>query len=94
MKTEVVAQVLVYTYNNRSNGWGGQRDIFHIIDIIDPRNIVNIIKNQLGELVYKGYVLVKYAGRMFLCENNNNDPTFNFLRHEIHYHPLNKYFSV
>lgn len=92
--TKVVAQLIIYKYNNRSNAWGGGRDGFQKQDIHNPKDIKGDIQSALNSILHGGYVLVKYANRMFLCEKNNVDLDRDYIRHEIKYHPLDRYFTV
>ena len=92
--TNVVAQLIIYKYNNRANAFVGDRGGFEKKDIHDAKSIKQEIQTALNRLQHAGYVLVKYAGRMFLCEKNNIHPEREYIRHEITYHPLDKYFSV
>ena len=89
----IVAQIIIYKYNNRNNAYVGDRNCFEKKDIFNSEDIKKEILLALKRFFY-GYVLVKYAGRMFLCENNNVDSKKSYIRHEIKYHPLEKFFTV
>lgn len=92
--TKPVAQMIIFRYNTRRNAYVGDRDGFEMRDVFDIKLLKQEVNKILDQLQHAGYVLVKYAGRMFLCEKNNVEPDREYIRHEINYHPLDRYFSV
>lgn len=91
-----VAQLIVVVYNTRKNAYEGARNAFIKVEVTDKGKIKEAIlgafKDQLGE--HRGCVLVKYDGKMFLCERDTVNKEKVYTRHEVVYHPLAQHFSI
>jgi hypothetical protein len=90
----MIGQLIVVEYNGRHNAFEGQRDKHRLLDIADPKEIAPTIQKELAELKKGGYVLVKFAGQIFICERDNVDPTQPYRKHKITYNPFVKEFTV
>jgi hypothetical protein len=93
-----VAEIIVVVYNTRSNAYDGNRNQHTVIGIPTKDLIKETIAKQfaVGGTLEKvmGYVLVKFDGKLHMCERNVLNPKKPYVRHEINYHPLEKEFSV
>lgn len=91
----MIGQILVYRYNGLHNAKPGVKRNYHtLIDINDKNEFRNKIIDSLDCVqAGKGYVLVKYNGKMFICEKDLNDYEKDYVRHNINYHPLQNVFT-
>ena len=90
----MTGQLIVVEYNGRHNAFEGQRDKHRLLDIQDQAEIAPSIKKELDGLKHGGYVLVKFAGQIFLCEKDNVDASQPYRKHKITYNPFVKEFTV
>lgn len=86
-------QLIVVEYNDHKNAFEGQRNKHVILNIENKLDIAQMIEAQL-KLVKNGYVLVKYAGIIYVCEKNNMDAKATYRKHAITYHPLASAFTI
>ncbi len=91
-----VAQLIVVRYNGQTNAYGGPRNEFTLVSVTDKDKIKETIadsfKTALG--THLGCVLVKYDGRMWLCERDRENQQRVHVKHEIEYHPHAKHFTI
>lgn len=91
-----VAQLIVIRYNGQFNAYGGKRNDFTKVDVVDrdkiKETILEAFQKELGE--HRGSVLVKFDGKMWLCERDTVNKAKVYARHEITYHPLSKHFTI
>lgn len=85
-------KILVYHFNDLSNAKKGvDRNIhtIHNINVDTKEAFRSAIADSL-DLVPpgKGYVLVHWSGRNFICEKDLNNPNKDYVRREVNYHPL------
>ena len=89
------AQIIVVQYNGRHNAFEGQRNKHTLLNVEKKLDIAPIIASQLKGLGDKGgYVLVKFAGQLFICERDNVDPSQPYRKHKIAYNPFQSEFTV
>jgi hypothetical protein len=90
-----IAQLLTVFYNTRQNASNGHRNRFVKVDIEDMDQIKTAIIEQFNGPLAKvrGHVLVKFDGKMYLCERDTVNPKNIYTRHEISYHPLMDQFA-
>ena len=90
------AEFLIVFYNQRQNAYGGQRNVFTKIEVADKGQIKTAILSAFNTSLAKvrGHVLVKFDGKMWLCERDTVNPQKVYTRHEINYHPLATHFTV
>ncbi len=90
-------QILVYQFNDLSNAKEGvDRNRYSIrkVQVETKKEFKSAIEDSLDEFPPgKGYALVRWGGRNFLCEKDVNNPQRDYVRHEISYHPLLTKFS-
>lgn len=91
-----VAELLVVAYNTRQNAYGGQRNVFTKVEVTDKAAIKKAIQDQFNGPLAKhiGHVLVRFDGKMWLCERDTVNPQKIYTRHEITYHPLSQHFTI
>lgn len=91
-------QIMVYRYNGIHNAKQGiGRNIYTLkdVNVNTSEEFRNEIKNSLDEVPPgQGYVLVKWDGKAFICELDPNNPSVDYVRHSINYHPLLHVFTV
>lgn len=87
-------QLIVVHYNNRKNAHKGERNKHTIINVESKLDIAQMINDQLAIVKEAGYVLVKYANCVYLCEQNNLDPKKPYRKYQIKYHPFVKEFTI
>jgi hypothetical protein len=90
----MTGQLIVVEYNGRHNAFEGVRDKHRLLDIADPKEIAPSIQKELAGLKHGGYVLVKYAGQIFICERDPIDHTRPYQKHRITYNPYSSAFTV
>lgn len=93
----IKGQIMVYRYNGLDNAKPNvDRDIYHLknIEVDSKQEFQQSIEMALDEVAPgKGYVLVKWNDRLFMCEKDPNNPNLDYVRHELTYHPLLKKFN-
>lgn len=93
----ITGQLLVYHYNGLHNAKEGvNRNIYSLRDVRvnTPEQFRESIADAMDEVpAGRGYVLVKWSGRCFICEKDSNHPEIPYVRHEILYHPFLSAFS-
>lgn len=93
----ITGQILVYHYNGLHNAKpDAKRDIHSLrnVSVENNEGFRKSIEDALdGVPPGRGYALVKWSDRMFICEKDSNNPELNYVRHEISYHPLMNLFS-
>lgn len=90
-----LAQILVVFQNTLGNsGAGATRNRFEIEDVLDINIIKERVRTNLGKLANGGHVVVKWEGKLFVCEKNNVEPDKDYIRHEITYHPHQAKFTI
>lgn len=91
-------QILVYRFNGIWNSKSQvPRNQFTIQDVKvqTKEQFQHSISEALDEVPPgAGYVLVKWTGRIFICEKDRNKPQVAYVRHEIRYHPLAYAFTI
>lgn len=91
-------QIITYRYNGLYNSKAGiDRNLFTLseVNVHSAEQFREEIANHLDHIEGgKGYVLVKWSGRMFLCERDLNNPKTPYVRHEVTYHPLMAEFTI
>jgi hypothetical protein len=94
----IKGKLIVYRYNGLiQSREGAERNIYNLKEIsaATPDGFKNQIRDSLDEVPPgKGYVLVKWSDRLFMCEQDINNPDVDYIRHEITYHPLAGVFDV
>ena len=91
-----VGQILLYRYNGLYNSKPGvDRNLYSIKTVLDKTQFRTVIEDSLDEVPPgKGYALVKWGNKMFVCEKDINNPTLNYVRHEVGWHPLANVFTI
>lgn len=84
----MIAQLLRVDFNGPHNAYGGERDRFSIVNIETIDKIPEEINAQLS---IGNYVLVKYLGKVYLCEKIEKG---GYSRKVIDYHPYFDKFSI
>jgi hypothetical protein len=87
-------QLIVVEYNNRKNAFEGERNKHKVLNIENKLDIAQMIEAQLNLIKEGGYVLIKYAGMMYLCERDNTNRKKPYRKHRIEYHPFSDLFSI
>ena len=88
------AQLMVVEYNGKHNAFEGNRNVHRIIDIESKNDIAPMIDAHLKSLRKGGYVLVSYAGQLFICERDNVTPSAPYRKHRVTYHPFQSEFRA
>ena len=89
-----VAQLIAVEYNGRHNAFEGQRNKHMVVDVANQDDIAPMIKAHLSGLTKGGYVLVKFANQLFMCEQDNVDATKPYRKHTIDYNPYAQEFTI
>jgi hypothetical protein len=91
-----VAELLIVFYNTRQNAYEGSRNVFTKVEVADKGQIKTAILNAFNAQLAKvrGHVLVKFDGKMWLCERDTVNPQKVYTRHEINCHPLQNHFTI
>ena len=89
-----VAQLIVICENGYEEAHAAKprNRFFKLLDITNPDEIKSTIWRNLQMLGRKGGVLVKYNGKMYLCEMQADQK--NYTRISIDYHPYMKHFTI
>lgn len=92
-------QILVYHYNGLHNSkTGSPRNVFNLktpFNVKTKEEFQEEILRALDEVPpAKGYVMVKWNKRTFICEKDLNNPDTDYVRHEINWHPLLHSFTI
>lgn len=92
----MIAQLLKVYLNGYHNHSGGDRDLVELLDLTEEKEIKDRIAKALNEFTVQrpGYVLVKWNGKMYMCEKNNICHTKPYVKHEVSFHPLQNKFAV
>lgn len=94
----IEGQILIYRYNGLHNAKEGvDRNSFTITNVegTDKDCFRMAIEDALDSVPSgKGYVLIKWKNRLFICEKDLNNPEVSYVRHEIAYHPLQDKFTI
>jgi hypothetical protein len=94
----IKGQIIIYHYNGLHNSRVNvERNIHRLEEITckTPEQFREHITTALDQVPPgKGYALVRWSGRTFICEKDSNNPKTPYVRHEIHYHPLMDQFTV
>lgn len=90
------AELLIVFYNQRQNAYEGPRNVFTKVEVADKGQIKAAILTAFNTSLAKvrGHVLVKFDGKMWLCERDTVNPQKVYTRHEITYHPQQQHFTV
>ena len=86
-------QLIVVQLNDRKNAFEGERNRHKIINVENKLDIAPMIEAQL-KAVKNGYVLIKYAGIIYICEKDNINSKLPYRKRRIDYHPFAKEFSI
>jgi hypothetical protein len=91
-------QILVYRLNGIHNAKQGiDRNLYTLKNVSVETTIEfkQTIEDALDEVpAGKGYVLVKWNGKTYICEKDTNNPNVGYVRHEVKYHPLLFIFTI
>jgi hypothetical protein len=87
-------QLIVVKYNDRKNAFEGERNKHVVMDIENKLDIAPMIEAQLKLLKEGGYILIKYAGIIYICESDNVKVKAPYRKHAITYHPLMTKFTI
>jgi hypothetical protein len=94
----LTGQLLIYRYNGLHNAKAGvDRNHYRIEDVAVPTKeaFKEKVHDALDEVPPgKGYVLIKWEGKVFIAEKDPNKPEVGYVRHEIKHHPLLDKFTV
>lgn len=94
----LTGQLLIYRFNGLHNAKPGvDRNHYRLEDVSvnTPEEFKDKIRDALDEVPSgRGYVLVRYKGKTYIAENDQNLPQADYIRHEIKYHPLISKFTV
>lgn len=94
----ITAQLLVYHYNGiHNNSKGMDRDVYVLknVEVSTKKEFQQLIADTLNSIqIGKGYVLVKWDKRLFICEKDSNLPQIPYIRQELKYHPLMNVFDL
>lgn len=92
----MIGQILVYRFNGLWNAKEGiDRNLYSIRDVLTKEQFKPMIEEALDEVPPgRGYVLARWSGKTYICEKDSNDPTKDYVRHEVNYHPLLSKFSL
>jgi hypothetical protein len=95
--TKPVAELLVVVYNDQKNAREGSSNVPIRVPVNDVAQIKETILAQYispGALLEKrpGSVVVKYGGKMYLCERDFAKK--GYARHTVEYHPFMKQFTI
>ena len=90
-----LAQILVVFQNTLANSEDPKsRNRFEIEDVLETEKIKERIQLGIKRLANHGHVLVKFGGKIFVCEKDNVNPDKDYIRREISYHPQSKHFTI
>lgn len=93
----ITGKLLLYWYNSLENNKPGlKRNRFTIkpISVGTPKEFQHEIETSLDSIPPgKGYVLVGWNKKFFICEKDINNPEVPYVRHEVKYHPLASHVS-
>lgn len=91
-------QILVYRYNGLHNSRNNvERNVYTLRDVnaADSNVFRESIMDALDEVPPgKGYVLIKYNGKIYIAEKDCNDVNKPYIRHEVKFHPLANRFTI
>ena len=91
-------QLIVYRLNGLHNAIQGiDRNIYALrsISVETTQEFKQVIEDALDEVpAGKGYALVKWSNKLFICEKDTNNPKVGYIRTEINYHPLMNVFDI
>ncbi len=92
----MIGQYLIYHFNNLDNAKAGcPRNIFERKDVETLSEFKPAIEEALDQVFPgKGYVLVKWNKKLFICEKDLNNPNTDYIRTEVKYHPLANQFTI
>lgn len=94
----ITGQILVYRYNNLINAKPGvDRNIYSLKDIsvTTKEEFRQAIEDSLDEVPPgQGYALVKWNKKLFLCQKDSNNPSIDYVRNSVEYHPLQSKFTI
>lgn len=94
----ITGQLLIYRYNGLHNAKEGvDRNHYRIEDVAVPTKeaFKEKVHDALDEVPPgKGYVLIKWEGKVFIAEKDPNKPEVGYVRHEIKHHPLISKFTI
>lgn len=94
----ITGQLLVYRFNGLYNAKAGvERNHYRIEDVAveTKAEFKERVNDALDEVPPgKGYVLIKWEGKVFIAEKDPNKPETPYVRHEIVYHPLLSKFTI
>ena len=83
-----MTEMIRVSINGARNAYGGQRNAYEVIKVEEDSQLPTEINNQLN---LGSYVLVKYAGKLYMCEKNEAGA---YSRKAIEYHPHMDKFST
>lgn len=91
-----IAELIIVWYNDRKNAYEGDRNLFQVVQVVDKVQIKDEILIAFNKTLAKrrGCVVVKYDGKIWLCERDTVNPKKVYTRHEITYHPLMDKFTI
>lgn len=91
-------QLLIYRFNGLHNAKEGvDRDHYRIEDVSvnTKEEFKGKVHDALDEVPPgRGYVLIKWDGKVFIAEKDPNNTEVEYIRHQIIYHPLLDKFTV
>lgn len=87
-------QLIIVEYNGKHNAFSEMRNVHRLVNVENKLDIAPMIEAQLKAMDKPGYILVKYAGKMFICERNNVDHTKPYQKHAVIYNPFQSEFTI
>lgn len=94
----LTGQLLIYRFNGLHNAKEGvDRNHYRIEDVSvkTKEEFKEKVHDALDEVPPgRGYVLIKWDGKVFIAEKDPNNPKVEYIRHQIIYHPLLSAFTI
>lgn len=92
----MIGQILVYRFNGLWNAKENvDRNLYTIRDVNTKEEFKPMILEALDEVPPgRGYVLVRWDSKTYICEKDSNDPGRSYVRHTVNYHPLLDKFTI
>jgi hypothetical protein len=92
------SQLIVYKLNGIHNAKQGiDRNLYTLknVNVETTQEFKQTIEDSLDEIpAGKGYVLVKWSNKLFICEKDANNPNVGYVRTATKYHPLMHLFTI
>ena len=92
----MIGQILVYRFNGLWNAKeNADRNLYTLKDVETKEEFKPLILEALDEVPPgRGYVLIRWDNKTYICEKDSNDHDKGYVRHQILYHPLLDKFTI